>query len=134
MNMTKRVDKNRWRRGETNPVNVRPKAETELRIGDFIWVGEKDDIAVGVNEVTIKHRFCGVLMQKSLPGETQLCRCATSGEFEYDMDGSTLCLGERMLAYSEQGVMPAWVEKAVGCVTQHSECIVWIRIYSEVLP
>jgi hypothetical protein len=85
-------DNMRWRYGETNPVQCAVNSATVIEIGDLVWLDTDDakpasdftwDASIGETQDGFSDKFLGVAMQRSLSGETEPIRVATTGVFEF---------------------------------------------------
>ena len=99
-------DRMRWRYGDTNPVVAAVDAETAIEIGDQVWQ-DIDDAkpasvlpvpGVGAHQAeTLQElfadKFLGVALQRSLLGQTDTIRVATTGVFDFDCPRDTFELG-----------------------------------------
>lgn len=97
------ADRMRWRYGDTNPVVAAVDAATVVEIGDLVWLETDDARPASVqadlgnkaaNQERFADKFLGVAMQRSLAGETDPIRVATTGVFELDCAAASAELGE----------------------------------------
>jgi hypothetical protein len=91
----------RWRYGETNPVLLPVDADTEIEIGDLVYLDTDDakpasmlaESTKAANQEAFHDSFAGVAMQRSRAGDTTAIRIATSGVFEFDCASATFEVG-----------------------------------------
>ncbi len=93
----------RWRYGDTNPVMLPVLSDTEIEIGDLVYLDTNnakpassitDQSTLLLNQVALKNDFVGVAMQASPVGNTNSIRVATSGVFEFECDTATYEVGD----------------------------------------
>lgn len=97
------MDRMRWGYGDTNPVVAAVDAETSIEIGDLVFQdtndakpasAQADQGSESANQELFSHNFLGVAMQRSLAGEADAVRVATTGVFELDCSSSMFELGD----------------------------------------
>ncbi|MEO0529625.1 MAG: hypothetical protein AAF266_03505 [Planctomycetota bacterium] len=95
----------RWRYGDTNPVMLPVGTETDVEIGDLVYLdsGEakpaSDVPDQGSSLLTVQEfqdNFVGVAMQASPAGDATSIRIATTGVFEFECDSAVHELGEEI--------------------------------------
>lgn len=98
-------DRMRWRYGDTQPVVAAVDADTEIEIGDLVYLDtddakpaslQADQGTESANQQLFASKFLGVAMQRSPAGSDRPIRVATSGVFEFDCASGTFELGELM--------------------------------------
>ena len=120
------ADNFRYRYGETNPVTVPVASATVINIGDLVYVSSGNALPASAladagtkaqNQEAFHDAFLGVAEQRSLAGETDPIRVATSGTFEFDIASATLALGALV------GAAGTGVDGAVGVADQTVESV-----------
>lgn len=95
----------RWRYGDTNPVMLPVGTDTEIEIGDLVYLDSgsakpaSDMADQGSSTLTTQEfqdYFVGIAMQASSVGDVASIRIATSGVFEFECDSATHELGQTM--------------------------------------
>jgi len=93
----------RWRYGDTNPVMMQVDSDTEIEIGDLLFVesdavkpaGELADQGdLGDNQALFHDQFVGVAMQYSPVGADDPIRVASTGVFEFACPLGTFEVGD----------------------------------------
>ncbi len=95
------ADTMRWRYGETNPVLLPVDADTEIEIGDLVYLDTDDakpastldEETKAENQEAFHDKFAGVAMQRSRAGDTTAIRIATTGVFEFQCASTTFEVG-----------------------------------------
>lgn len=100
----------RWRYGDTNPVMLPVESDTDLEIGDLVYLDTgsakpasalPDQGTTTLNQAGFQDAFVGVAMQASPVGDTRSVRIATTGVFEFDCDAATWELGDLIAAAAD---------------------------------
>ena len=93
----------RWRYGDTNPVLLEAPSDSEIEIGDLLYLDSgvakpassfPDQSTLLLNQVGLKADFAGVAMQASPAGMTGMIRVATTGVFEMECDLAPFEVGD----------------------------------------
>lgn len=116
----------RWRYGDTNPVMLVAASDTDIEIGDLIYVESSaakpasalaDQSTTTLNQVALKNGFAGVAMQASPVGVSGPIRVATTGVFEFDCGSAAFEVGD-MVGAAENGDGDGLLDQSVIAVTQ----------------
>ncbi len=114
----------RWRYGDTSPVILPVGSAYLVEIGDLMYM-EGDDArpasaindqgTLVANQELFHDKFIGVAMQRSLVGNADSIRIATSGVFEFDCQASTFEVGD-FIGANEEGTGTQLEEQGVAGV------------------
>ena len=131
-------DKMRWRYGDTNPVVAAVDAETQIEIGDLVWLdgddakpasalltpagAMSDRSEEGSLQRALVLRFLGVAMQRSRAGDPAPIRVATTGVFEFECYLATFELGD-LIGGAENFVLTRLFSQHVGAVVDRTLAI-----------
>ena len=99
------TDNMRWRGGEMSPIILTPAMESEIHIGDLVYLENEeacpavdmpDKVEELVQQMYFHDRFAGVAMQSSMLGDMTPIRIATTGLFEFDCVSEYVKVGDLM--------------------------------------
>ncbi|MEQ8849078.1 hypothetical protein [Botrimarina sp.] len=130
----------RWRYGDTNPVRLPVASDTEIEIGDLVYLeaGEAKPASAQADQGTsllnlhaFHDAFVGVAMQASPAGQESAIRIATTGVFEFDCDAAAHELGDLLSVgvapsgdelFDQQVAAGATIDSALGrCAKQQPD-------------
>lgn len=101
-----------WKWGETTPVSVPVREETNITTGDVLFYDD-DGFACPASDFQgtreeLSNKFIGVAMQDSRPGLKGPIRVATTGTFSFTCCDKPNRLGQYMTVADERGVYRNW--------------------------
>lgn len=101
-----------WKWGETIPVSVPVREESNAEIGDLLYYDD-DGYAIPASDFNgtkaeFAKKFIGVAMQESRPGFKMPIRVSTTGTFEFTCEDKPDRLGIYMTVKEDMGKFRSW--------------------------